>query len=183
LPALDLTHRFDIPSSITPMPFWDLSHSLHREVITHARSNRRLGRRLATYKLSAFLMQWVYSLYNIIICCTALLLFLLTFVIGFSGSLLPLVLRICYCIYFKANKYDDDTFCVSVCVYSKRKMAWAINAKVGRDMTDLAWFDPEKVRMSTGSGSGWRQAWGCMSIRLHISQLYSLWPDRHRGLK
>ena len=26
---------------------------------------------------------------------------------GFSGSLPPQVLPICYCIYFKANKYDD----------------------------------------------------------------------------
>jgi len=26
---------------------------------------------------------------------------------GFSGSLPPEVLPICYCIYFKANKYDD----------------------------------------------------------------------------
>jgi len=27
---------------------------------------------------------------------------------GSSGSLLPLELPICYCIYFKANKYGDD---------------------------------------------------------------------------
>jgi len=27
---------------------------------------------------------------------------------GFSVSLPPLVLSICYCIYFKANKYHDD---------------------------------------------------------------------------
>ena len=59
------------------------------------------------------------------------------------------------------------SFCVSVCAYSERKTAWAINTKVSRNIVHCRpWAFTDTV--VTRSKDGQWKAWVCMSVQLHI---------------